>query len=324
MSGQPSFTIRLFEPDDLQDVLELLESSLMWSADSQHASLFRWKHELNPFGPSLMYVALSGTTLIGFRALLRWRFRSKGKLYEALRPVDTVTHPGFRRRGVFRDLTRHALREAEASSTAFLFNTPDAESAPQYAKLGWRTVRRPALWVKPGFPPSWHRMRGAWAHAEQLSVVTQMGLPAYVAFANSSNDFVDQQDRREPFVTTDDSPAFRQWRYGYKPLGYRVLRPKSGPDGCLVFRLRRRGTAVEAVLCATYGGSERRLLRWGAGAVIRETPADFATWTGSRPPIDSGFVPAVRLGPRLVWRPIAQDLPAILDWRPTLGELELL
>jgi hypothetical protein len=74
---------------------------------------FRWKHLENPFGPSLMLVAEDDGRVIGLRAFLRWRFQAGGGTLQAVRAVDTATHPGYQGLGVFTRLTRAALAALE-------------------------------------------------------------------------------------------------------------------------------------------------------------------------------------------------------------------
>src|SRR5207253_1032615 len=52
-----------------------------------------------------------------------------------------------------------------------------------------------------------------------------------------------------PGLATRRTADYLLWRYGLRDLGYRaVLRGASPEDGVLLFRLRRRGRAVEAVV----------------------------------------------------------------------------
>jgi hypothetical protein len=91
-----------------------------------------------------------------------------------------------------------------------------------------------------------------------------------------------------------------------------------------VFRLRRRGPALEAAVVEvlTPGGDQgqrRRLLR----AVARASGADHLLMLG-RPDWRTGFVPVPNLGPRLTTRALATAPPTDLAaWSFSLGDIEL-
>ncbi|HEU4749505.1 MAG TPA: GNAT family N-acetyltransferase, partial [Acidimicrobiia bacterium] len=104
---EPDPKIRPYHAGDLNGVLEILRAALGESPILQRTSeLWAWKHQLNPFGPSLILVAEVAGRLAGVRALMRWELSlPDGSRLRCLRAVDTATHPQFERRGIFRKLT---------------------------------------------------------------------------------------------------------------------------------------------------------------------------------------------------------------------------
>jgi GNAT superfamily N-acetyltransferase len=141
--------LRPYRDGDEEQVLSLLSSSLGWMPDDQHARFFRWKHLQNPAGRRRCGWTRAGE-IIGFRALMRWRFLIDGEPVKAVRAVDTATHPSARGEGVFRDLTMHALDELRAEGVGFVFNTPNDQSRPGYLKVGWIELGRPRGRFRPG------------------------------------------------------------------------------------------------------------------------------------------------------------------------------
>jgi hypothetical protein len=101
------------------------------------------------------------------------------------------------------------------------------------------------------------------------------------------------------------------------PLGDRI------EDGLVVFRVRRRGTATEATICEVLdpaGDAAGRAVGW----LLRHTGADYAIRVDGPGALRAGFVPAPRLGPVLVWRPLARPgVPALDDLALSLGDVEL-
>ena len=118
--------------------------------------------------------------------------------------------------------------------------------------------------------------------------------------------------------------AFLRWRYGFGPLEYRVF-PLGNTlsDGVIVFRVRRRGAALEATVCdviAPRGARPRRAF----GQIAREVGADYLLAGRSAGGPTAGFLPVPGLGPILTWRPLARtEVPEMSDLDLALGDIEL-
>src|SRR4029453_2889830 len=137
---RPAVAIRPFAAEDETGVLELLHEALGGGpAGMRPPEFFRWKHRSSPFGPSLLLVAEADGKLVGLRAFMRWRFVAGPAVLEAVRAVDTATHPDFQGMGIFSRLTRAALDDLEGTAD-LVFNTPNGKSGPGYLKMGWREV----------------------------------------------------------------------------------------------------------------------------------------------------------------------------------------
>ena len=140
MAGvESNVVIREADEADIEAVVALASAALGWRPEEPNEALFRWKHLENPAGVSPMWVAELDGTMAGFRTFLRWRFRRPGIAdpVEAVRAVDTATHPDFQGRGIFSTLTRHAVGALSDTGAGFVFNTPNAQSRPGYLKMGW-------------------------------------------------------------------------------------------------------------------------------------------------------------------------------------------
>jgi GNAT superfamily N-acetyltransferase len=322
--GPPGIEVRRFEPADEPGVLELLEASLGWLTDEDHARFFRWKHLENPSGPSLAWVAVdpaAGGRVVGYRAFLRWEFLRDGVVARAVRAVDTATHPAVRGQGVFSRLTMAALDDLAEERVSFVFNTPNDQSRPGYLKMGWRTVGRLPVLVRPRSPSSLLRLVRARTPAGKWSVPCEAGAGAA--------EVLGSVDAASPApgdgLVTRRSVDHLRWRYGFEPLAYRAM---AGDDGAIViFRLRRRGPALEAAVCEELGPVPEvgRLLR----SVLKDTGADHAVRLGRGGAARHGFLPLPGQGPTLLWRPMGggdtggADAPPLPAWRLTLGDVEL-
>ena len=224
--------VRPYADADEPAVLSLLRRTLgEGPTGARTSAAFRWKHLDNPFGRSTMFVAEDAGRIVGFRALLAWRFRVGGATVRAMRPVDTATDPGMQGRGVFRTLTVTALA-AVGGTTDLVFNTPNDASGPGYAKLGWRSVGTIPVRIVPRRPLRVAaRAPFAWEVLDELP-------PDLVAI-----DGVDG-------LVTDRTDRYLRWRYADAPLGYRAVVARVGGEtvGIGVFRVRPRGRLWESTV----------------------------------------------------------------------------
>jgi GNAT superfamily N-acetyltransferase len=322
--AEAGVTVRRAVDADRAAVLALLADSLGWARDDAFAQFFDWKHRQNPFGASPAWVAVTDGEIVGFRTFLRWEFdHPDGRRRRAVRAVDTATAPAYQGRGVFRALTTAAVAEQTDEGVDFVFNTPNDQSRPGYLRMGWTEVGRLPLAARPtGLAGLW-RMRTARAPAARWPVETNAGEDAPTLLgADGIATLLDAQPAPRG-LRTARSVAYLRWRYGHAPLGYRAIASDDDPArGLVVFRLRRRGGAVEAgisELLAPGGAAHAgHLVR----AVVRAAGADYVARVGR----GRGFVPVPGLGPRLTYRPLADRsaAPALHDFDLALGDVELL
>lgn len=308
---------------DVEEILGLLSATLGWSDDPQHAALFRWKHRSNPFGASPAWVAEDEEGLVGFRTFMRWKFQVGDEVREAVRAVDTATHPRAQGRGVFRALTMHGVRHLTESGVACVFNTPNDRSAPGYLRMGWREVGRLPVGMRPGGVAGLRLLPQARRPAELWSLPTTAGEDPEDVLGDGLEELLEAcRPSQDGKVRTARSVEYLRWRYATGPIRYRVLLAgKRVSDGLVVFRLRRRGGAREVVAAEALipaGTRGRKILR----DLPRSVGGDYALWVGpGRPP---GWVPIAGRGPLLTWRPLAdQRLPAGGDLDLCAGDIEL-
>jgi GNAT superfamily N-acetyltransferase len=296
--------VRPFRAEDEAAVLDLLHAALGPGPIGERTpDFFSWKHRRSPFGRSLMLVAEDDGRVVGLRAFLRWRFRAGERTVAAVRAVDTATHPGYRRRGVFSRLTTEAL-EALDGEAEFVFNTPNPSSLPGYLKLGWRKVGRVPVRVRAGH--FWRRSMSA--------------PPAAAVLDESLAPLLNRTSPPNGRLATPRNLDYLRWRYASAPrLDYRAVREEGG---LAVFRVRRRGRLREAAiaeLLAVDREVERRLVR----AVARAAPVGHLAFSGRRLP---GFLRVPR-GPTLVVRPLGDVDPDPArpgSWALSLGDLEVM
>jgi GNAT superfamily N-acetyltransferase len=315
--------VRRSRPEDSAAITALLRSSLGKQEDPHYDDFLHWKHERNCFGPSPAWVAVDGDRVVGFRTLLCWRFLTdEGKAVSAVRAVDTATDPDYRGRGIFRLLTLEAVADLTRAGDAFIFNTPNDQSRPGYLSMGWSTVRRLPVGVLPSGPGALARMARSKAAARIWSEPTDVGIDARAALADDRvcSGLLSHAPTRG--VRTERTAAYLRWRTEFEPLAYRVLLAdeRDPSQGGVVFRVRRRGEGLEAVIAELLVPTSRSglaLIR----RVVQRTGSDYAI--GLRAGVSRGMLPLPGQGPLLTARPLSRGIPTAGEWNLTMGDVEL-
>jgi hypothetical protein len=302
---------------------------LGWERDATFAEFFEWKHRQNPFGASPAWVAVDGDEIVGFRTFLRWEFaHPDGRIRRAVRAVDTATAPAYQGKGVFRLLTTTAVDALTAAGDDFVFNTPNDQSRPGYLRMGWFEIGRLPLEARVSHMAGLWRVRTARVPAGHWPVATDAGVAAPALLADDRVATLLERLPTPRGLSTARTAAYLRWRYGLPALGYRALAFDDDPAaGLAVFRLRRRGGAIEAgvseLLVPDGAPYAARLLH----AVERAARADYVIRLGrDRRAVGRGFFPLPRRGPVLTYRPLADASPppSLRDLDLRLGDVELL
>lgn len=247
-----AYAIRPFVEDDLPEVLDVMRLSLGESeVNRRTADLFTWKHFANPFGRSIILIADAGGRIAGLRAFMRWELTTPaGGVVRAVRPVDTATHPEFRRMGIFRNLTMSALEEARADGVHLVFNTPNADSGAGYRSMGWRDVQPIGAFVRPKRP---------WRPGVAEGVDRTSFVPA-----GEPPTLFDPPDRPPRGLRTVRSAEYRRWRYAQHPTaGYRMVRYRGG---AVMLRPNVRSGRAEVVVSDVVGEVTPKAFRAAARA----------------------------------------------------------
>lgn len=325
-----------------QEIVALLNLCLGPKLAGQRTEEYwSWKHERNPFGPSIMLLAESDGRLVGVRAFLRWRLRCGDETLEAAKPVDTVTHPEFQRMGIFTRLTTAACQQARELGIRLLFNTPNRNSLPGYLKLGWNEVGTLPLHFKLLRP-----LGAAWrAACWRLGGGTQQAEDFFRAPPDPAADTLGDDAAfpslligaaSVPRLSTARSLEFYRWRYSQHPnISYfaESIRHDGRLDGVLLYRASVRSGLREIMI-------DEMLLRESGPALVRElidrlqarVRADYIVVRGTPEPAMSaalrgaGFHQMPRRGITLAARPLDEALPVNLfdagHWALSLGDLE--
>lgn len=332
-----------YTPDRREEIVELMNVSLgRTETVRRDVDYWIWKHERNPFGPSIVLMAEVDGRLAGVRAFMRWRLRVGDEILQAAKPVDSVTHPDFQRQGIFSRLTRAACEEAQRLGVRLLFNTPNQNSLPGYLKLGWREIGGLSLRAR-----AIHPLRAAWrialrdrrtsATAPEVFRPGAEPVPAAEFFSEEPGGIQFVHDREDSrFIRSDCDLAFLRWRYAEHPhLQYYVetIERGHGVADALVFRMNRRSGLDELLIDdAVFSSSEPNAMRELTDKLRRRVDADYQVLhSGERAPISAaarsaGFhkVPGkrIQLVGRVIENGFAIDPLQSENWALCLGDIE--
>lgn len=315
--------VRRAEPSDDPQVIPLLRAALGKPDDPHYEAFLHWKHRENAFGPSPAWVALHDDVVVGYRTFLRWRFLDdNGRRVTGVRAVDTATLPAYQGLGIFRTLTLRGVADLTLAGDGIVFNTPNDKSRPGYLKMGWSVARKLPVGVLPAGPRSLVRMVTSRVAASIWSEECSVGTDAAGAFADPAVASALLAHAPAKGFRTDRTPEYLAWRTSFEPLHYRLLlaSDRDPAEGGIIFRLRRRGDAVEAAVIEQLVPDRLTGARL-VGRLLRQTGADYAI--GLRTGPHAGLVPLPGQGPLLTTRPLAAAPPSPVDWTLTLADVEL-
>ncbi|MGD1957806.1 MAG: GNAT family N-acetyltransferase [Fulvivirga sp.] len=309
--------IRKGTHDDINDIVKLLKLSLGESLMPKTNEYWKWKHIKNPFGESDVLLAYDGDLLVGVRAFMKWIWCKSGTELKSVRAVDTVTHPEYQGRGIFKKLTLQLVDECSTADVSLIYNTPNAKSAPGYLKIGWSKVGKLPVRVSFKKPINviGNRIRNSGA-TEFMSLNDQK-------FDLNFSDFDPGMNSTSTW-TTHRSKEFVQWRYKEVPVvNYHSITYKSA---FIIFRLRKGHLGREVRIVDAFGDGKDQVA--GMIRMWQEVEFDYMSIVG----LDHIKLPGLLsfklgMGPLVTINYLkseqCHDFFNFQGWRPSLGDLEL-
>ncbi len=132
------FTFKKYSPEYKEQVIELLGN--LWDFnDDMKLKYFKWKYEDNPYTDGVEgYIALDGNKVIAYRGCMVEPIFINGSTHLVALMGDMVTHPNYRRMGLFQNTTKYCINELE-KNPKFLFCISSSSGGPTsggHLKLG--------------------------------------------------------------------------------------------------------------------------------------------------------------------------------------------
>lgn len=332
-----NMNIRVATPEDKPAMIELLKKSLGESIIPKSEAFWCWKHERNPFGQSYVLLAEEGEQLIGLRAFMQWKWQWKGETYNAIRAVDTATHPDHQGKGIFKKLTLQQAEACKKQGVHFVFNTPNEQSRPGYLKMGWVAQGKMPLKLKVVQPVS--LLYSKFFQKKHAAIPADDTIPAQ-EWKQDVFELLKKYVQNEQQLTTALSPEYIIWRYAENPLfKYHYLTDHE--NFLLVSRIKTHSFTKELrivdFILINPGANAKKI-----NAFIRKSVVQFCKTHGisfvslSGQQYQSykkyfdwmGIVPVQSLGPIVTLKDLNmnghfQDLLNVKNWGYSLGDMEL-
>ena len=327
--------IRAAREEDLPAIIELMKSSLGESMIPKSESLWKWKHEENPFGRSYVLLAEENGQLIGLRAFMQWKWIWQGKRYRAIRAVDTATHPDHQGKGIFKKLTLQQAEICKNDGVDFIFNTPNDQSRPGYIKMGWVAQGKMPLKIKVLRPFS--LVYSKFFNKDKYRNISEDPSPQQnwddKIIALLRNYKVDNTNQ----LTTPKSLDYIVWRYAENPL-FRYNFFTDYKNYIVISRNKYQGFAKELrivdFILLNPAGSINSSIKKEINAFCKKNKIDFISFSGQQYKLYKqyfkwmGILPVKPLGPIVTVRDLnmKDDFTKLLDtenWAYSVGDLEL-
>ena len=313
--------IRQASEDDISEIVEVLRASLGEDQLELSDEVWRYKHVDNPFGKSIVLVAIENNKIIGVRAFMCWKWKLNNHIFNAFRAVDTATHPQHQGKGIFKKLTMAAIEMAVKNGDHFIFNTPNEKSRPGYLKMGWEIVDKVTIAVKPAFNSFWKIKSNYLKYSIDLQISAE-------EINNICNDW-NERHLQKGKLFTPKSRDFLFWRYEENPLQkYQVI---ATGNFYLAAYVKKRGRFKELRVAECLHNGRKEDMRQ-ISKILRLLSSKFGVQVITYAPglIDLGTVNFKgNYGPILTLKELnlntrdQQELLEITNWDNSIGDLEL-
>jgi GNAT superfamily N-acetyltransferase len=283
-----------------------------------------WRYDENPTGASLSFVSRTeqGQAVSGYACSPRvaLSFGDDSTRASIGETGDVMTHPDWRKRGLFSALDRACMQAAKERGWPLVFGLPNRRSAHIFLELGWEQVGTLRPWTfalantaaarleraKDGRVASWTwpwTVLRARASRKTLARASASGLRALELekFPSDVEALSSAVEKRFAFMVRRDA-AYLDWRFAKSPSRLHRVIGVYDANGALaaycVVQVPREGECVgylvdvlardDAALATAIGAGLDRLKQSGA-ALVRATAIDGSWWSAEL--ARAGFVP---------------------------------
>ncbi len=234
-----------------------LSKSIYGESAVTDKAMYRWLAEQNTYNPDgchLFHVAKDKEVVVASDFLQPVPLIVNDKKYLAAWSIKTMTHPEYRRQGIFAAMTEHNISRAKDSGVDVILGFANASSFPGYKKFGWdvlferRAVIRPLdireplrrkLKVAP-LASGLNAVFKKWDKRRREKVKITLDISLEHSIPQGAEQAWEQMKKDFP-VAVERSPQYLDWRYTQRPRhDYKFLAARQGQQlkGLLIYRYR--------------------------------------------------------------------------------------
>lgn len=138
MKPTPSWTLREADEGDLDAILDLRKRVFsVEDPEKQDPAFWKWEFVAGPEGRARIFVAVDGKEIVGHYAMIPQDFMLGAVARNGSIVVDLMTHPDYRRQGIFNKIAKFAF-SAASDQVQFASAYPiRKESMAGFLSIGW-------------------------------------------------------------------------------------------------------------------------------------------------------------------------------------------
>jgi GNAT superfamily N-acetyltransferase len=147
----PTWAVRAYQPGDEEGILALARTVFTEQpADRFSTAYWAWEFVDNPDGAARLWLADDGGTIVGHYAIIPRMVRVGDERLRGSIVVDVMSHPDYRKQGMFTSLGSAALADAGQVGIDFSYGFPIRhEVMPGHLKIGWHHLFDIPVLVRP-------------------------------------------------------------------------------------------------------------------------------------------------------------------------------
>lgn len=119
-----------------------------------HQEMYQWLFDNNPYNPhgeNLMFAMWDKDRdrMIATDGLVPMELNRRGETFFTAHSVKSMTHPDYKRQGIFRTMTENSLQQGEKQGMDLVIGLANSNSYPAYQKFGWTTLFEREVYILP-------------------------------------------------------------------------------------------------------------------------------------------------------------------------------
>ena len=239
-----SWLMREYIKGDEKGILDLFNFVFNARRSIEH---WNWEFKNNPAGFAKIWLAEDNNAIVGQYTIIPLRMKVGNETLMGAQSVDTITHPSYRRQGMFVTLANKVYYDAGKDGISVIYGFPTEAACHGFVKkLDWFKVCSIQRMAKPLNIKNLLRRRqrllvkilqavskvlfGVLDKTKKLGAFKHFSFRRIPAFDKSVNDFWERIAGDYPIAVVKDR-RYLNWRYVHKPgKQYAIFLAKKGNE----------------------------------------------------------------------------------------------